>query len=384
MLSRENSLFMEKNKMNIFNYLQVNSHFVYSEDFNIDFAKDLYACKLKLRKFKDNTFCDFLENAIFGKETVYVHIKTNQGQFILTNVANEIEDKKVQEYITLNSQKSPTYYFSNVDYFLYGRFGYAEEGKIVRYLSYNSEAAEGDEVAWIGKPHNWEYESHTFFSKQKLENGEMDFGSNEVCEMVEFYLPFIHNDLNILECEIYGTDKQYINSFVKPKKINKEKLKKLDLANSYERFKQYDVNTIRLLIYANSFNIIIDNHFLGALKYTDINDLIFLSCDKKYIVNHRVGLESKVDFYNKLTKSLIEAANATEKGCADLVDELTKVNQLNPYYLVFKFIKPTKFEIHLIDENANKQIYFGTKLSQKISNEIFDIILKWNEKKCNK
>ena len=207
-------------------HLQVNSNFFYSEKLNFNCHKNFK--KVSLKDFNDYDLFEFIETFIFREEKdIFIHLKTNKGEFILLNVLSDIDKDTILKFLKENSSFHPTYYFRNVDYFSYGVFGYANDNKIERYLSYNSEAMEDENVVeWIGKPHKWEYATHTFYTKKKLEDCEMSFDSNDVCDMILYYLPFIREDIIINDFIVYSSNNKYVN---KLKKISKFKHKRVPL-----------------------------------------------------------------------------------------------------------------------------------------------------------
>lgn len=371
--------------MNIYDYLQVNSHYVYSKKLDLSFTDKLQKQKVKVKKYSNDEFCGLIENAVFGNKNIYIHIETKQGEFILTNVTNEIDNDNVQEYLKHNSYLAPTYYFSNVDYFSYGRFGFADNGKIVRYLSYNSEVQQGeDAVIWVGKPHDWEHKTHTFYTKKKIEDCEMGFGWDEVCQMSEFYLPFINKELNISACTLYGDDKNYLLELSKITKKSKNRFNKEQIKELYDVVKNNNSNDICFIVKMTQNNLIIDGQVLHVYNpNAPIEDQKILGVDKNYNMFYKFVDNQESSFYDILTKSLNEAKNSNIKSLTEYLQSKMQVKAVKKYYLMFKFISQYKFNIHLAsygaDDELNRNVFIANKLTPKVSKTIYNLLLKWYE-----
>jgi ribonucleotide monophosphatase NagD (HAD superfamily) len=183
--------------MQLRDYTQINSNFFYSKHITPYNKLGKYEFKVNPKKLTQIQFNRLMEHVVFKKGFATL-IQTKQGDFVFYGVTQDFTPKQVQNSIANLAKTEPTYFFRNVDYFNYGEFGYAENGKIVRYLKYNSEATDDENVVeWVGKPHDWEYNSHTFYTKQKLEDCEMFFDSEAVCNMIDYYLPFIKDGVDI-------------------------------------------------------------------------------------------------------------------------------------------------------------------------------------------
>ena len=186
-------------------WCQVNSNFFYAEKgLDFDELKSYNSHKIKTKKLTQDKFDSLMEYFVFTEGYV-TRVETSKGNFVFYGVTHDFLVDEIRERLIKHSTDKELYYFSNVDYFDYGFFAVGNSGKVDRLLRYNSEAMGEEEIVyWVGKPHKWEYETHTFYSKKKLEECEMSFGWSEVCDMVNFYLPFINDEVDVYGITVYS------------------------------------------------------------------------------------------------------------------------------------------------------------------------------------
>lgn len=365
-------------------YLQVNSNFFYSEKLNIKPSKGYK--KVNLKKLNEEELGSTLESIVFSEnKNNFIHIKTNKGEFVLLTVTSDITKEQTLDFLKENSSKYPTYYFRNVDYFDFGIFGYAQNGKIERYLSYNSEAM-GDEniVEWIGKPHKWEYETHTFYSKKKLEECEMSFGWDEVCNMIYYYLPFVNDELKILEFNVYSKNKESIKQIknaltYKYKSVNKETLKKLYITMLSHNIPGILINA---LVYDDS--VILHDLMLGVVKEHKEdqleNQILFSNLVSK--INHNEK-HREIEFHNGLVQLINASINSEVKTLKEIAPYIKKLKEEKElYYLYISPINKNKYKLELLKRGINKEnIFIGYNFNKKNSNKIYKILNKEYKKK---
>lgn len=358
-------------------YCQVNSNFFYSEKLNIKPPKEYK--KVNLKKLDADELGTILESIVFGdNKNNFIHIKTNKGEFVLLTVTNDITKEQTLEFLKQNSINYPTYYFRNVDYFSFGIFGYAENGKIERYLSYNSEAM-GDEniVEWIGKPHKWEYETHTFYTKKKLEECEMFFDWETVCEMIYYYLPFITEEVEILEFNVYTKNKESIKRIKKDLKYEYKKIKKDTLNKLYVTMLSHNINCLLINALVYDDRIVMHDLMVSILKENkeDIldNDVLFqnLISDVRYEEKY-----SEIEFHNGLVQLVDALPNVESKKLKDVAPYIKRLKEEKElYYILITLINKKRYKIELLKRGTNKEnIFIGYNFNKKNSNKIYKIM----------
>ncbi len=361
-------------------YLQVNSNFFYSEKLNIKPSKGYK--KVNLKKLNAEELGSTLESIVFSEnKNNFIHIKTNKGEFVLLTVTSDITKEQTLDFLKENSSKYPTYYFRNVDYFDFGIFGYAQNGKIERYLSYNSEAM-GDEniVEWIGKPHKWEYATHTFYTKKKLEECEMSFGWDEVCNMIYYYLPFITEEVEILEVNAYTKNKQ----IKKVQKCKYKKVRKDILTKLYVTVLSHEIPGILInaLVYDDS--VILHDLMLGVIKENKEdkleNQILFSNLVSKINYNEN---NSEIEFHNGLVQLLEASTNSEVKTLKEIAPYIKKLKEEKElYYLYISPINKNKYKLELLKRGEQKEtIFIGYNFNKKNSNKIYKILNKEYKKK---
>lgn len=318
------------------NCVQVNSNFFYCKQFNIGTMPGKNILELNPKKLTQLQFNKLMEHVVFTKGYA-TKIKTNNGEFLFYSATNNFTPKVVQNFIINQSKFGPAYYFRNVDYFSYGEFGYAEDGKIVRYLKCNSEATDNENVVeWIGKPHTWEYETHTFYTKEKLENFEMSFDSESICDMVYFYLPFLKNDVKVENITIYSNQpnlKKLINGVLKDKPF--ENLLEFTSKHHAEIVKNLIHNNVEtasttILIYKDK--LFFNNYVVNTDKYkkddpirTDIlHDPSNLTIKTKDLNFNK--------FYNTLIKFIVNYKNAKQTNFKVVQKSLQTIKANDKYF----------------------------------------------------
>ena len=366
--------------MELYQYLQTNSNYFYANKLNLSKFDNYTKTKIKIKKYTQEKFDSLIENLIFGEQELYVFIKTkDKGEFLLSNINIHLSKNEAIEYLKLNSIEQAVYLFDNVDYFSYGRFGIAKNGKIERYLSYNSEPIDDENmVEWIGKPHKWEYETHTFFTKKKLEDCEMFFDSDIVCEMSEYYLPFITESLDFNEIIVISKEKLNYNNSKKTQKLS---LNRKNLSKINDVFKKYNVSFLSLTINSNDKGIILSNYLLRLLSESNpinINDKILSSNTIKILWTNTDNL--KKSLLNDLTQVIIDFANAKEDYLINirnkLIDIDNKLGASNLFYIHFFIKKKNKYNLILTSKKENHDIEhnLGNKLNLKTIDKILKLI----------
>ena len=361
-------------------YLQVNSNFFYSKKLNIKPSKGYK--KVNLKKLNEEELGSTLESIVFSEnKNNFIHIKTNKGEFVLLTVTSDITKEQTLDFLKENSSKYPTYYFRNVDYFDFGIFGYAQNGKIERYLSYNSEAMEDENIVeWIGKPHKWEYETHTIYTKKKLEECEMSFGWDEVCNMIYYYLPFITEEIEILEVNAYTKNKQ----IKKAQKCKYKKVRKDILAKLYVTVLSHEIPGILInaLVYDDS--VILHDLMLGVIKENKEdkleNQILFSNLVSKINYNEN---NSEIEFHNGLVQLLEASTNSEVKTLKEIAPYIKKLKEEKElYYLYISPINKNKYKLELLKRGINKEnIFIGYNFNKKNSNKIYKILNKEYKKK---
>jgi hypothetical protein len=378
---------------NIYDYVQVNSNFFFANEFSKDFSGKNYSAKVPLKLLNENNIQYLLEDIAFGDEHNALYLKTNKGCFFLFHISDLDNNKTTIEMLKNNSTTTPTYLFSNVDYFTYGRFGIAENGKITRFLSANSEAEnEEDIVTWIGKPHKFEYETHTFYTKQKLIDCEMFFDSDTVCEMIEFYLPFINAEIDILEAKIFSNNKN-IKTHLKSVLTNKKSFDKFDKTKYKNAINHLIDNHApyfsTLIVVKKNGNITLTNRMICAYEEISPTAKILFSNRQE---NINILRTSKEEFYNMLLNFVYDYANAEITTLAEASKKLPlSIYDQNHYLMQIMgkfenyYLKPNlsydtgRFYNKSTDEYLNKNrsiVDIGTKINKKYILTLYDEIIK--------
>ena len=378
---------------NIYDYLQVNSNFFFAEKFEMCIPKKPYIINLSLKKLDMEQLQLLLEDTVFGKYDNVLELTTIHGTFLFFSITDMDKKETIIEFMKNNSQEYKTYHFSNVDYFSYGRFAIAENGKIVRYLSYNSEAMrEEDIVTWIGKPHNYEYATKTFYTKQKLIDCQMTFDSDVVCDMVDYYLPFVREDMEISSLKIYSKNKnikKYINNFLNQKQTYEE-VDKEKSEEAIENLLKAETNyfSTSIILYKNG-KVNISNNLICVYELKDFNSKIFASKKRKQI---NILRTSREEFFNILLEFFYDYKNgeiSTLGEYSSYINQDTREEKHIYFQIIGNFNKlqtKTRFFVDtgrtyntkLEDyENINRKIkYVGTKFSRKVTDRLYREIIK--------
>ena len=378
---------------NIYDYVQVNSNFFFSEKFCDNFSNKKYSFKIPLKILNKDNIQGLFEDVAFGDKSSALYLKTNKGCFFLFSISDIEDNNIVVEMLKNNSKEASTYYFSNVDYFSYGKFGVAENGKITRYLAVNTEAnEEKDIVAWIGKPHKFEYETHTFFTKQKLMDCEMFFDSDVVCDMVTYYLPFVCDDVKIIEAKVFSDDKdigKLIKNILSDKKTY-EKINKEKLNNSLNHLikNQAPYFSTHFIVNKNGFVTIINKLITVYGEFSPTTKV--LSSLKQETIN--IIKMTKVKFYNLVLSYIYDYENAKIVELGEISRSLPKnIYNKNHYMMQIlgtfknKTLKPFisydtgRYYDKQTDEYINKNRKFvkcGRHLNKRHINAFYDAIIK--------
>ena len=321
--------------MQLRDYTQINSNFFYSKHITPYNKLGKYEFKVNPKKLTQIQFNRLMEHVVFKKGFATL-IQTKQGDFVFYGVTQDFTPKQVQNSIANLAKTEPTYFFRNVDYFNYGEFGYAENGKIVRYLKYNSEATDDENVVeWVGKPHDWEYNSHTFYTKQKLEDCEMFFDSEAVCNMIDYYLPFIKDGVDIENIIIYSNQekvKQIITAAIKNKPyVELLKFTSYSHAEIVKTLIKHNIESMGTTVLILKDKIVMNNYLLNStnFKKEDENKQFIIS-DKSTVTIPLKSLNFK-NFNNCLLK-LIHCYKNAEKVNYKVVQKRLQVPDQNENY----------------------------------------------------
>lgn len=321
--------------MQLRDYTQINSNFFYSKHITPYNKLGKYEFKVNPKKLTQTQFNRLMEHVVFKKGFATL-IQTKQGDFVFYGVTQDFTPKQVQNSIANLAKTEPTYFFRNVDYFNYGEFGYAENGKVVRYLKYNSEATDDENVVeWVGKPHDWEYNSHTFYTKQKLEDCEMFFDSEAVCDMIDYYLPFIKDGVDIENITIYSNHekvKQIITATIKNKPyVQLLKFTSYSHAEIVKTLIKHNIESMGTTVLILKDKIIMNNYLLNStnFKKEDENKQFIIS-DKSTVTIPLKSLNFK-NFNNYLLK-LIHCYKNAEKVNYKVVQKRLQVPDQNENY----------------------------------------------------
>lgn len=366
--------------MKLYQHLQVNSNFFYANTLNLSKFDNYVKTKIKIKKYSQQHFDTLIESLVFSEQKLYVFIKTkDKGEFLLSNIDSNISKDEAIEYLKLNSANQTAYLFDNVDYFAYGRFAVANNGKIERYLSFNSEPRDDENIVeWIGKPHKWEYETHKFFTKKKLEDFEMIFDSDTVCEMVEYYLPFINEDLDIKELIVFS--KENIN-YYNPYKTQKISLNRENLTKIYKKYKEYDIDMTCITINSNNNGLILSDYYMCLLTASNpISPIDKILSSNTMHELHISENDFKKKLLNYLTEMIIDISNVKEKFLINIRDNLLdidiRMSDSNVFYIFFEMKKPNRFQLYLTSkqEKHKKSYNLGNKLNLKMVDKILKLI----------
>ena len=380
--------------MNLYNYLQINTNFFYTKKFNDIGVSKFSKFEIPVEKLSQDKLDALLENIVFNNNdsNSYLFVSTNQGEFLFQHVTNEKSEKKIIELLNNNSTDSICYYFNGVDYFTYARFGISENGKISRFLSFNSEAEdEKDIVTWIGKPHKWEYETHTFYSKQKLIDFEMDFDNDTLCEIIEYYLPFAGDNLTINSAVVYSMSQDVLddskNIFSKNplvvsnatrNKVSKHLAEIKSIPATIKGYKYKDkIMLSNNIISANTLSADSLDTLIGhtpkakTYKLADFNEQSF----------KKIFCEFFTDLANAKVMTMREAINTIEE-----VDDSKNYHEFN---ILFSITENKKVHFLILDTGRHylskrnikfsffrRQIQVGTALDEKTINNLYKKISK--------
>lgn len=366
--------------MKLYQHLQVNSEFFYSNTLDVSKFDGYKKTKIKTKKYSQSDFDTMVESLIFDDKELYVYIKTkNSGEFLLSSIHSKTSKEDAINYLKLNSKNQTAYLFDNVDYFSYGRFAIAKDEKIERYLSFNSEAMENENVVeWIGKPHKWETETHTYYTKKKLEDFEMDFDSNTVCEMAEFYIPIINEDLQILDFVVFSKEEI---SYYKPQKTQKLSIKPEKVLKIYKILHKNRISSVGISLNVTNHTVIISNFILKVLSQNET----VLPTDKILSSNKMEVLWTYIDnfklkFFNSLVDVITDIENAKIKSLIEVRDNILKIDKkiTNPrdYYIhiIMKSRKKYKLVLTSKQENHDIEHKLGSKLKLKTIDKILTLV----------
>lgn len=322
--------------MQLENYTQINSNFFYSKHITLSSKLGKYEVKINPKKLDQTKFNRLMEHVVFKKGYATL-IQTKQGDFVFYGVTQEFKPKQVQNSIANLAKTEPTYFFRNVDYFNYGEFGYAENGKIVRYLKYDSEAKDDENVVeWVGKPHDWETNSHTYYTKQKLEDCEMFFDSDAVCDMINYYLPFIKNGVDIENIVIYSNQekaKKIIDSAIKNKPyVQLLKFTNYSHAEIIKTLIKHNIESAGTTVLIFKDKIILNNYLLNSknfIKEDDNKNTIIYDKSTATILLKDLNFKN---FNNTLLKLIHNYKNAEKVNYTVVQKCLQNINRDNNHF----------------------------------------------------
>lgn len=357
--------------MNIYKLAQIHSRFLYSNKLDESILKDFKSYD-KFKKIDDFTLDVFSSFLIESNYDIFLKISTNKGEFLFTNFSNSLNNEQFIEYLKSNSNHDETYYFANTDYYTYGAFGFAKDGKVERFLSFDEECSDEDKmVTWIGKAHSWEVETHTFYTKKKLQEMEMFFSSDEVCDMIDYYLPFLNEELNINEFTFYYKYDSNLEGIINSINPKYDKLDKKFLEKTYKFCDELDLNDFALTGWFNKQYFAISTAFLKEItnhvedhKEDDILHFpIYASFDFdfKYL---------DIKFHNELLALL----NLIHQA------KICKLTEAIPYIKKFDTDKNTRFFIFVKSKSKNKMSLSITDGTNSIEN----ININSSKKACKK
>lgn len=359
-------------------HLQVNSEFFYAQQLDLTKFDTFIKTKIKFKKYSQDEFDTLIEDLVFQEKEQYIFIRTkDKGEFLLSSIHSKLSKDDAISYLKFNAKNQTCYLFDNVDYFSYGRFGIASNEKIERYLSFNSEPADDENIVeWIGKPHKWEYETHTFYTKKKLEDFEMFFDSDAVCEMAEYYLPFITDELDIKEIFVYS--KEPIK-YYKPKKSNKLTITNDNLEKIYNILQKYNFNFASVCINANNNAVIFSNYILRIItQSTPVSPTDKILSSNKMQFMWTTIKQFKANFLDTLVDMICDFENAQETNLISIRNNLLRIDdklkESNVYYIHFMMKNKKKFKLILTSKKEEHNIEH--KLGNKLNLKLIDKILK--------
>ena len=366
-------------------HLQVNSEFFYANKLDLSKFESYIKTKLKFKKYSQDDFDTLIEGLVFEEKEQYIFIKTkNNGEFLLSSIHCKTSKDDAINYLKLNAKNQTVYLFDNVDYFSYGRFAVASNEKIERYLAFNCEATDDENVVdWIGKPHKWEYETHTFYSKKRLEDFEMSFDSDTVCEMAEYYLPFITEDLEIKEIFVFSKEpiEVYKPNNKKNQKPKKPKFNTSKLEKIFGIFNKNRIQFASVTLNVTKHAVVFSNCILRVLtqsKPLSPTDKI-LSTNKTELLWVDVD-DFKTKFLSNLITMVEDITNAKESTVISARETLLsidrKISNYNTFYIhIFMFSKK-KFKLVLTSKQEDHDIEYqlGNKFNLKLVDKILKLI----------
>lgn len=378
------------------NCCQVNSNFFYSKHFNFNIMPYKTKFSVNPKKLNQSKFNSLMEHVVFTEGYV-THMITSEGEFLFYGVTHDLETKQILNILKNQAQFAPIYFFRNVDYFSYGEFGFAEEGKVVRYLKVNSEAM-GDEpvVEWVGKPHKWEYDTHTFYTKQKLEDFEMFFDSDNVCEMIYYYLPFVTKNIEIKEITIYSyseNGKKIVDGVIKGKPfIELKQITNHDKAEIYKNLIHNNLESAGTTILVFKDKIFLNNYLVNSTGFDmNIPEKSYVSFTNKSqtILNKNLNYKT---FYNAIIDFIIDYKNAKKVHYTEAQNYLKKIEKNESYFqthLVTDFFEKDQtlvvaygvgryfdFKRMIYSDIRNTSFLAGQSFDSKTIKKIYKSVLK--------
>ncbi len=374
-------------------FLQTNSNFFYSKAFKqLDFL-GLKGFNVPMNKLNSANLTTLLDSVIFAEnyENSYILIDTDKGQFFMTTIFNELSHEKAKEILTANSTENECYYFSNVDYFAYGRFGIAEKGKITRYLAFNEEVEdEKDMVQWVGKAHKWEVETHTFYTKQKLIDYEMEFATDEVCEMIEYYLPFYADDLKINSIQVFTAHDIILETLENMFSVSPKILSPIDIKHTKDTLKKYNFNEAYIKIYKYALHYTFSCNFMNVYQSSGnvfeskvLHLKIFQTHNKdKFTYEVFKGLMSHITHQMKYA-SYLDFDNAVQAS-EEVLDnqnfrEAIIILKIEPDNSLSISLDTGRFFVKAINQKFSffrRVISFGNKLDNESFEKLYNKIIK--------
>ena len=358
------------------NCCQVNSNFFYSKHFNFNIMPYKTKFSVNPKKLNQPQFNSLMEFVVFTEGYV-THIETSEGEFLFYGVTHDLETKQILSILKNQAQFAPIYFFRNVDYFSYGEFGYAEDGKIVRYLKVNSEPTDNEEVVeWIGKPHKWEYDTHTFYTKEKLENFEMFFDSDNVCEMIYYYLPFVTKQVEIKNITIYSyaeNGKKFVDGVLKGKPfIELKEITKHEKAEIYKNLIHNNLESAGTIILVYKDKIMFNNYLINSVGFDmNIPEKSYVTATPKSQTIFNRNLNFKT-FNNAVIDFIIDYKNAKKMHYTEAQNYLQKVDKEQNYFqthLVTDFFE--KDQTLVVAYGIGRHFNFERKMYTDIRNTSF-------------
>lgn len=360
-------------------YFSVNSQFFYSKVFDKTVYKKYKATPLK--NLSEDSVTNMLSTIAFDSEDTHLVIDTSIGQFFYTSALNTLSHSAVQD-ILKTSKDNPVYYFSNVDYFSFGRFGLGEDSKVTRYLSFNSEPADDENVVeWIGRPHKWEYATHTFYTKKKLEDFEMDFSYSEVCDMIAYYIPALQEDIEVYNITILSTSAKRIKNITKVQKGVYRKLNGKTIRDIYSHSVRHKVRDYTISGYVGGGKITFTNHFLYA-----IDDISVLEREARIVYSSLRGevtmgdRNEVLDFHNILIQMVEDIVGATVEKLKDVGANIQQIERKS-YHRFYILVTPrSKGKLEYVvsvgdfDHRQHTEIKLGSKLSKSTTLKLLKLL----------